>query len=81
MGTNPFSSPDGTQRIDGETALKFARTRATFGGDVDRAERQQEVLLAVRDQVLRVDQFAKLFVQAPQFWRTFQDNVNTNLSI
>ncbi len=78
-GYEPFFIPEGTQRIDGETALKFARTRATFGGDIDRAERQQEVLIAVRDQVLRVDQFAKLIVQAPQFWRTFQDNVNTNL--
>ena len=79
-GYDPFSISDGTQRINGETALKFARTRATFGGDVDRAGRQQQVLLAVRDQVLRVDQFPKLFVQAPQFWQTFQDNVNTNLS-
>ena len=78
-GYEPFFIPAGKQRIDGETALKFARTRATFGGDVDRAERQQEVLLAVRDQALRVDQFAKLIVQAPQFWQTFQDNVNTNL--
>ena len=79
-GYEPFSISDGTQRIDGETALKFARTRASFGGDVDRAGRQQQVLLAVRDQALRVDQFPKLIVQAPQFWQTFQDNVNTNLS-
>jgi LCP family protein required for cell wall assembly len=79
-GYEPFSITDGVQRIDGQTALKYARTRATFGGDVDRAQRQQEVLLAVRDQVLRVDQFPKLLVQAPQLWQTFQDNVNTNLS-
>ncbi len=79
-GYEPFSISDGVQRIDGQTALKYARTRATFGGDVDRAERQQEVLLAVRDQVLRVDQFPKLLVQAPQLWQTFQDNVKTNLS-
>jgi LCP family protein required for cell wall assembly len=80
-GYDPLFIPAGTQRIDGETALKFARTRATFGGDIDRAGRQQEVLLSVRDQVLRVDQFAKLIVQAPQLWRTFQDNVKTNLPI
>ncbi len=78
-GYEPFAIDEGTQRIDGTTALKYARTRATFGGDVDRAGRQQEVILAVRDQVLRVDQFPKLIVQAPQFWQTFQDNVNTNL--
>lgn len=80
-GYEPFSIPAGTQRVNGETALKFARTRATFGGDVDRAERQQQVLLAVRDQVLRVDQFPRLLVQAPQFWQAFQDNVSTNLAL
>lgn len=78
-GYDPFSLQAGTQRIDGEVALKFARTRSTFRGDVDRAERQQEVLLAVRNQVLRVEQFPKLLVQAPQLWQTFQDNVKTNL--
>jgi LCP family protein required for cell wall assembly len=80
-GYDPFSLQAGKQRLDGEVALKFARTRATFGGDVDRAERQQEVLLAVRNQVLRVEQFPKLLVQAPQLWQTFQDNVGTNLSL
>lgn len=79
-GYEPFSISAGTQRVDGGTALKYARTRATFGGDVDRAGRQQEVLLAVRDQALRVEQFPRLIAQAPQLWRTYQDNVNTNLS-
>jgi hypothetical protein len=79
-GYEPFSISAGTQRVNGQTALKYARTRATFGGDVDRAGRQQEVLLAVRDQVLRVDQFPRLIAQAPQLWRTYNDNVNTNLS-
>ena len=80
-GYDPFSLEAGKQRLNGEVALKFARTRATFGGDVDRAERQQEVLLAIRNQVLRVEQFPKLLVQAPQLWQTFQDNVKTNLSL
>lgn len=79
-GYEPFFIDAGDQLLDGPTALKYARTRATFGGDVDRAKRQQEVLLAVRDRVLRVDQFPSLILQAPQLWRTFQDNVKTNLS-
>lgn len=80
-GYEPFSIGAGTQRLDGTAALKYARTRATLGGDVDRAERQQKVLLAVRDQVLRVNMLPQLVVQAPQLWRTFRQNVNTNLSL
>jgi polyisoprenyl-teichoic acid--peptidoglycan teichoic acid transferase len=80
-GYDPFSIEEGFQRLNGQTALKYARTRATFGGDVDRAQRQQHVLLAVRDQILNLNQLPRLFIQAPQLWRTFQDNLDTNLAL
>lgn len=80
-GYDPFSIQAGMQRLDGQAALKYARTRATFGGDVDRAGRQQAVLLAVRDQVTRLNMLPQLILQAPQLWRTFRQNVNTNLSL
>ncbi|RME12174.1 MAG: LytR family transcriptional regulator [Ardenticatenia bacterium] len=41
----------GLQHMDGERALIYARTRHS-GSDFDRAERQQQVILAVRDKVL-----------------------------
>lgn len=50
-GYDPFSIAAGEQQLDGEAALKYARTRATFGGDVDRAGRQQAVILAVRQKI------------------------------
>ena len=80
-GFDPFSIQEGLQRLNGQTALKYARTRATFGGDVDRAQRQQAVMLAVRDQILNLNQLPRLFVQAPQLWRTFQANLDTNLAL
>ncbi len=80
-GYDPFNIQAGQQRLDGEAALKYARTRATFGGDVDRATRQQAVILAVQEQVTRLNQLPNLLVQAPQLWRTFQDNVKTNLAL
>ncbi len=80
-GYEPFSIEEGTQRLSGQDALKYARTRATFGGDVDRAQRQQEVMLAVRDQVFTLNQLPRLFIQAPRLWRTFQDNLDTNLAL
>lgn len=80
-GFDPFSIQAGTQQLDGVLALKYARTRATFGGDVDRAERQQEVVLAIRDQVLQVDMVPQLVRRAPQLWQAFQQNVRTNMTI
>ncbi|MEU0488177.1 LCP family protein [Nocardiopsis sp. NPDC006139] len=42
----------GTHRVDGTEALAFARTRATPRGDLDRIDRQQQVLAAMLDQAL-----------------------------
>ena len=80
-GYEPFRIEAGTQRLDGDTALKYARTRATFGGDVDRAGRQQAVILAVRDQVFALDMLPQLIAQSPSLWQTFQDNVRTNFTL
>jgi LCP family protein required for cell wall assembly len=80
-GYDPFAIGPGEHELNGEQALKYARTRATLGGDVDRAGRQQEVVLAVRDKVTRVDMIPRLLVQAPQLWQSFQRNVDTNMSL
>lgn len=49
-GYDPFSIEAGTHHMDGETALKYVRSRKTTN-DFDRAYRQQQVLLALRDRV------------------------------
>ena len=46
-----FSMPAGVQKMNGETALKFARSRET-SSDFDRAKRQQQVIFAVKDKML-----------------------------
>lgn len=80
-GYDPFTIDAGRQRLDGTTALKYARTRVTFGGDVDRAGRQQQVIMAVRDQATQLDTLPQLLFKAPQLWQSFQDNVTTNLKL
>jgi LCP family protein required for cell wall assembly len=80
-GYEPFFIEAGKQRLDGITALKYARTRATFYGDVDRAARQQAVVLAARDQVMQLDMVPQLIAQGPQLWQTLQNNVRTNMSL
>ncbi|WP_150239322.1 LCP family protein [Nocardiopsis quinghaiensis] len=45
----------GTHQVGGTEALAFARTRATSRGDLDRIERQQQVLSAMLDRALSTD--------------------------
>lgn len=80
-GNDPYSIEAGEQFLDGEAALKYARTRATFGGDVDRAGRQQAVILAVREQIFDLNSLPQLIAQAPQLWQTSQENVRTNMTL
>jgi LCP family protein required for cell wall assembly len=80
-GYDPFSIDVGRQRLDGATALKYARTRATFGGDIDRAARQQQVILAVRDQATQLQTLPQLLLNAPNLWQSYQENVETDLRL
>ena len=79
-GYDPFVMGTGVQSMNGPIALKYARTRATTNGDIDRAERQQAVILAVRQKLLDVNMIPTLITRSPQLWRTFQDNVSTSFS-
>ncbi|PWV44944.1 LCP family protein [Nocardiopsis sp. L17-MgMaSL7] len=45
----------GTHRVDGTEALGFARTRATARGDLDRIDRQQQVLSAMLDRAMSTE--------------------------
>ncbi|MPZ13715.1 MAG: cell envelope-related transcriptional attenuator [Chloroflexi bacterium] len=53
-----YFSP-GPQIMDGATALKYARTRHSIGDDFSRMRRQQQVLMAIVDRVLRLDMLAR----------------------
>jgi len=81
FGYDPFYLAAGTQHLDGATALKFARTRHTLGDDFGRAERQQMVVMAVRDKVLSTDMLPVLFGKAPQLLDTLSGSYQTNLSV
>ncbi len=79
-GTDPFEIEEGEQNMDGPIALKYARTRATLGGDIDRAERQQAVLMGVRDKLIDFREIPILIAESPRLWGNFQDNVKTSLT-
>jgi LCP family protein required for cell wall assembly len=71
----------GCQTLDAEHLLQYARTRATFGGDFDRARRQQEVLNAVREEVLSVGGVTNFISQAPALWDELSGSFVTNLTL
>jgi LCP family protein required for cell wall assembly len=66
--------------LDGPEALAYARARKTEGGDFDRAARQQQVVLAVRDRVLELDMIPTLITRAPALYQELAQGVRTNLS-
>jgi LCP family protein required for cell wall assembly len=68
-------------KLDGPEALAYARARKTDGGDFDRAERQQQVLMAVRDQILELDMVAVLLRRAPALYQDLRQGIQTNLTL
>lgn len=75
-GAMPIRIPAGQQHLDGRQALWFARSRYQ-ASDFSRMERQQQLLMAVRDRVLRVDAIPKW----PQLWTEQGALVQTDLTL
>jgi LCP family protein required for cell wall assembly len=70
----------GCQPLQAEQLLQYARTRHG-NSDFDRAARQQEVIKAVRDQVLTAGGVANFIGQAPRLWDELSDSYQTNMSL
>ncbi len=71
----------GTQTLDGEVALAYARARNSEGGDFDRAQRQQQVVLAIRDQILQLELLPVLISKAPVLYQEIASGIVTNLTL
>jgi len=67
----------GRQHMDGDQALKYARTRHD-SNDIDRAHRQQQVIMAVRSKVLSLD---IPITHIPAMLRILGSSVQTDLSL
>jgi len=76
-----FTLPVGLQTLDGETALKYARTRYTsIGGDLDRSRRQQQILGNLKDRIFSLNPI----LDAPKIISLLsiaRDNIKTDLSL
>ena len=65
--------------LDGALALAYARARYTEGGDFDRAARQQEIVYAVRDRILKFSMWPTLIAKAPLLYQEVSAGINTNM--
>ncbi|MFB0534223.1 MAG: LCP family protein [Anaerolineae bacterium] len=64
----------GLQHMDGKAALEYARSRKSTS-DFDRSHRQMQIILAVREQALRLN----LIPRVPELIVTLADTVQTSL--
>ncbi|MFQ5942676.1 MAG: LCP family protein [Anaerolineales bacterium] len=67
--------------LDGAETLAYARTRRGSGGDFARAERQQQVALAILDRVVGFDMIGTLVAKAPILYQQLASGVRTNMSL
>lgn len=66
----------GWQHMDGKEALEYARSRMSTS-DFDRAQRQQLILLAIREKALNLNLLPKL----PTLASTMMDTVQTDMTL
>jgi polyisoprenyl-teichoic acid--peptidoglycan teichoic acid transferase len=77
-GYQTFHLDAGVQHLDGEAALKYVRTR-NLDDDYSRARRQQQVLRAVADKVLRANMLPALIPKLPRILYTMRSSIETDI--
>lgn len=76
-----FSIKKGLQHLDGETALKYARSRhGNSGGDFGRAQRQQQLLHAIKDKALSLNILSDPG-KIKALYDSVADSIDTNLTL
>jgi len=80
---NKFTIEPGTYVMPGAYALAYARTRdANYGeGDIARGNRQMEVIMAIRDRALSLNNLTNLIAKAPVIYNEISSGVQTNMSL
>ena len=68
---------EGVERLGGRKALFYARYRGTACGDLDRIDRQQRLLAALREQAIGWNTVTRV----PQIVKVTNENVDTDLGI
>lgn len=81
FGTIQVEFQIGCQQLDGEHLLQYARTRKTSGGDIDRTERQQEVIEATRQYIVSAGGIQNFVTNIGALWTDLAGSYRTNLTL
>jgi LCP family protein required for cell wall assembly len=77
---NPLIADVGAQHFNGKKGLLYARSRhGSARGDFDRAQRQREILVALKDKVLSAGTYSNP-VKISQLMDAFGDHIRTNFT-
>lgn len=71
----------GEQRLYGAVALGYARNRYTEGNDFDRSKRQAQVIMGIRNRVLKPRILPLLIAQAPKLYEKLSAGIHTNMTL
>jgi LCP family protein required for cell wall assembly len=71
----------GKQVMLGAVALAYARARYTEGSDFDRAQRQQQVIMAIRDKMLKPGVMAWMIKNSATIYGKLGEGVHTNFTL
>lgn len=78
-GYTTFILREGTWTIDGEVALKYARSRHSTS-DFDRSLRQQQILTSLKDKILALGYF-KDAKKIRELYSEMETNIETDIDI
>ena len=78
---NTVTLSPGVQTLNGPVALAYARNRETIGSDYDRSQRQQQVILAIRQRILDLEMLPELIKKSPILFQQLATGIRTNLSL
>ncbi len=81
IGRDAFWLDPKPYHLDGAETLAYARVRKYGGGDFGRAERQQQVALAVMDRVVGFEMIPTLVGKAPTLFQQLSEGIKTNMSL
>ncbi len=78
---NPLIAAVGNQHFDGKKALLYARSRhGSARGDFDRAERQREIIVALKSKILSLGTFSNP-IKINQLIDAFGNHIETDFSL
>lgn len=78
-GYETFYIEKGWRYFDGQTTLKYLRTRSSSGGDFDRMRRQQDILEAFHKKIFGLNLFWD-FPKIIKIYSQLQNNIETNMT-